>query len=558
MTLETARASVIETPPVRSIALILGLCAVGASHGVVAAQTVEPTVWVTGAPLRMANGLHFGPDGRLYVASVVGREIVVLDPETGEVLDRLGPARGVEGPDDVAFGPDGSLYWTSILTGVVGRLAPDGEVSHQVVAPGVNPITVSDGGRVFVALCFLGDALYELDPALESAPRAIARDVGDGCASNGMDWGPDGALYGPRWFQGEITRIDVDSGEITTVVAGFDTPAALKFDSRGRMHVLDAATGEVVRVDLEAGSRETIAALEPGLDNLAFDASDRLYVSSFTDHSVVEVLEDGTTRTVSPAGLGTPGGVAVLGTSVYVADVLSLKELDAGTGDVVGVERSVIGVSPLAAPFTVSTAGERLVVTSWFGNTVQVWDPATREIVETHDDLVVPLNAVGFDGDLVVAELGGSRVVRIPAGDPTARIPLAEGLGVPAGLAASDGDLWVADRAGGAVLQVVADGERLAEPIPVATGLSAPEGLAVGADGRLLAVEAGAGRLSAIDPASGAVTTVAEGLRLGAPASAGAPPTWIFNGVAVAPSGAIYVTGDVAGEIYRVDPGSGR
>ena len=64
---------------------------------------------VTGASLSGANGMHFGPDGFLYVASVLGSEIVVLDPETGEIKRRI--ADGVTGPDDIAFASDGSDLW---------------------------------------------------------------------------------------------------------------------------------------------------------------------------------------------------------------------------------------------------------------------------------------------------------------------------------------------------------------------------------------------------------------------------------------------------------------
>ena len=63
----------------------------------------------------------------------------------------------------------------------------------------------------------------------------------------------------------------------------------------------------------------------------------------------------------------------------------------------------------------------------------------------------------------------------------------------------------------------------------VASGLSFPEGLAVGADGTLLAVELGVGRLSAIDLETGRVRSIAEGLALGAPGSEGMPPTRTFN-----------------------------
>jgi hypothetical protein len=47
----------------------------------------------------------------------------------------------------------------------------------------------------------------------------------------------------------------------------------------------------------------------------------------------------------------------------------------------------------------------------------------------------------------------------------------------------------------------------------------------VAADGSLLVVESGAGRLSRIDLATGRINTVADGLALGAPSIPGAPPT---------------------------------
>jgi sugar lactone lactonase YvrE len=152
--------------------------------------------FVEGSPLHGANGIIVDAQGRLNIASVAGREIVVMDRESGAIVDRIGPERGVEGPDDLIFDADGTLYWTSLLTGEVGRLSPDGEKRGQMVSPGVNPITISDDGRLFVALDFLGDALYELDPALEEPPRLIAENLG---WMNGMDWGPDGFLYGPMW-----------------------------------------------------------------------------------------------------------------------------------------------------------------------------------------------------------------------------------------------------------------------------------------------------------------------------------------------------------------------
>ena len=111
-----------------------------------------PEVLVQGAPIHGTNGIMFDEEDHLYIASAIGREIVVMDPQSGGILDRIGTDRGVETPDDLHFGLDGSLYWTSIMTGDVGRLTPEGVVAHQIIQPGVNPITFSDDGRLFVGL----------------------------------------------------------------------------------------------------------------------------------------------------------------------------------------------------------------------------------------------------------------------------------------------------------------------------------------------------------------------------------------------------------------------
>ena len=518
-------------------------------------ERTDVEMFVEGAPLHGANGIIFDTQDRLHIASVVGREIVVMDRESGAIVDRMGPERGVEGPDDLIFDADGTLYWTSLLTGEVGRLSPDGEKRGQLVSPGVNPITISDDGRLFVALDFLGDALYELDPVLEEPPRLIAENLG---WMNGMDWGPDGFLYGPIWTEGRVDRVNVETGVVSTVVEGFSVPAAVKFDSRGRLHVLDTERGEIVRVDRATGSKEVVSTALAGGDNLAFDSSDRLFVSSWLDGSIVEVLADGSTRTVSPGGVMAAGGIAVLGSgadeSVYVADILSLKQIDATTGAVTGVVPNLLGVSTITSPLTVAADGDNLILSSWFGSMVQVWNPRSSEVVEAHEIAAIPLDATRFEGDLVVAELQTARVVRITGPNETDRVTLASGLGVPAGLAASDGNLWVADQGAGTIIQVIADGEVLSDPRLVATDLRGPEGLAAASDGVLYVVEAAAGRLSRVDVATGEVSAVADSLALGAPGIPGMPPTWIFNGVAIGPSGTIYVTGDIENIIYRIRP----
>ena len=55
---------------------------------------------------------HLGVTGRRQRLRRQRRryEITIHDPENGEVLDRLGPDQGVNGPDDVYVADDGTIY----------------------------------------------------------------------------------------------------------------------------------------------------------------------------------------------------------------------------------------------------------------------------------------------------------------------------------------------------------------------------------------------------------------------------------------------------------------
>ena len=274
-----------------------------------------------------------------------------------------------------------------------------------------------------------------------------------------------------------------------------------------------------------------------------------MFVSHNDDGSIFEILPGGQPRTVSEGGMIAPGGVAVLnrphgGESVFVADIWTLREFNGLTGRAVSAAHSSFAApGGITAPLTVAADGENLIVSSWLGNSVQVWNPQTRQVVENHPEFAVPMNAIRFQGDLIVAELGTHSLVRVT---PGVRTTLTDALYVPAGLAASGGNLWVSDWASGIVWQI------LPTMMPIAMGLEGPEGLAVDQDGSLLVVESRAGRLSRISLSTRAVTTVADGLELGAAGTPSMPPTWVFNGVAVGPSGAIYVTGDKTNVLYRL------
>ncbi len=122
---------------------------------------------------------------------------------------------------------------------------------------------------------------------------------------------------------------------------------------------------------------------------------------------------------------------------------------------------------------------------------------------------------------------------------------------MPSGLATDGVDLWAADWAAGTVSQIIED-DATVEPVVIASGLAQPEGLAVASDGSLLVSETGAGRISRIDPATGTVTPLVEGLDFGMPAPALLPPVNTLAGVAVDDAGSLYIS--TAEGVFRYDP----
>ncbi len=564
-------------------------------------QNAELKVLVKGAKLQAANGLDVGPDGHLYVASVNGQEIVVMNKNNGKILKRFGPV-DVLGPDDLVFNPDGSaLYWTDILVGEIGRMDMEtGEVKKQFVAPGVNPIRFTkDGSRLFTALDFLGDGLYELDPDLDAPPRQIIscpdfpEDPTAVCLGffNSFDTRmEDGRLwlYGPLFAANLVIAIDVTDelptatlnfpadlfggpvgGPAIRVVAGldgsFENPAAAKFGPDGMLYVLDQA-GELWKVNADGTDDKTLfTTLQPGLDNMTFDEDGTLYMTN-NDHGwVAEILPSGQARYISPGGVIAPMGLAVMSgpnnqDKVFLADLFNLRQFNGTSGQQEAIYKGYlvpivpeVGIAPLILPMNISLDGEDLVVSSWFSGGVQVWNPMNG-VTEYYPDFGSPMDAVRFQNDIIVCNvdvLASPPVIGLFWASTGDAIDLGGALALPGGLATDGETLWVGDWATGTIYEVTFNGSVPDSVEPLVTGLKNPEGLALDQNNGLLVVEWGESRLSRIDRDTGERSTVVDGLKLGKP-GLGAPPMWSFDAVAVGPSGDIYLSISGENAIYKV------
>jgi sugar lactone lactonase YvrE len=521
------------------------------------AATAGPIALVEGMPYGQSfhgiHGMTFGPDDTLYAGSVVGQATYTVDTESGAVNEYLSPPLGMA--DDLEWSPDGEqLAWTGFLLGkVFAQGGEDGNIVELASGfPGANSIAYKQDGRLFFSQVFAGDALWELDPTGVEEPRKILENVG---GLNGFDFGPDGWLYGPLWFKGQVVRVNVDTGEMKTVAEGFQIPAAVNFDSTGNLWVVDTQAGEVLRVDVKTGARTRMAEVPSSIDNLAIDSRDRVFISNMADNGIYQIgPEEGTVRTVREEKLAAPAGIAYYQGDLHVADTFAYRVVDSETGAIEERRRMFkASLDELDYPVAAFADAEEVILTSWTSSTVQRIDRKSGDTIEMIHGFNAPVAGVRLpDGRLVVAELGSGKLVEVATDGE--RRTVVEGLIGPAGLAlAADGTVYLTEVGSGPDTGSLAHVDLgSGEKHIVAEGLRLPEGVAVAANGKLVVAEVGIQSLVEIDPGSGERRVLAVGLPIGLPSFEGGPPAFLPTGVAAAPDGSVYFTSDLENAIYKL------
>ncbi len=514
------------------------------------AQTYEVTKLVPGSAFHGVHGLGIDKAGRLFAGSVAGAALYEVDRNNGTAKIAIPAPEGMA--DDIAFAPDGTMAWTGFLTGDLYSRKGDGPIKKLASGlPGINSLAYRKDGRLYATTVFLGDTLYEIDVEGVKPPRMIMEKMG---GLNGFEFGPDDMLYGPLWFKGQVAKVDVDKPELTVVADGFKIPAAVNFDSKGNLWVVDTALGQLVRVDPKTGAKKMVAQLKPSLDNLAIDDKDRIFVSNMADNGIQEVdPETGAAKQLIIGKLALPGGIGVVSDgardTIYVADVFAYRTVDGATGEVSEPARMHADGVTLEYPMSATAKDDEVILSSWFTGTVQVIDRKSGKTREMMHDFKAPHDAIRLaDGSILVNELGSKSLIRASGEHGKDRNVLIGGLEGPVGLVGGPkGDVYVAEAFAGQVSKVESDGEKTV----VAKDLKMPQGIALAGDGKLIVAEVGAKRIVQIDPKSGNVTEIAGNLPIGLPAAVpGGLP--VPTGVGVGASGTIYFSSNIENAIYKV------
>ncbi|MBX3484676.1 SMP-30/gluconolactonase/LRE family protein [Phenylobacterium sp.] len=505
--------------------------------GAATAQTV--TQITPGSHFHGVHGIRFAPGGELYAGSVIGQTLYAVDVETGAVRVVEGPPKGMA--DDIAFGPGGQVVWTAISQGIVYTRRGDGPV--EVLAkdmPGANSVAFSrDGRHLYLGQVFAGDGVWELDASGKAPPRRITGPVG---GFNSFAVGPDGALYGPLWFKGQVARIDPQTGDLKVIAEGLQTPAAVKFDSKDNLYAIDTKVGVLYRIDIATGAKTKVAQLKPSLDNMEFGKGDRLFISNMVDNGIeeVDVRTGGLRQVLKRTGLSNAADIAVLSEggkdTLYVADSFAMRMVDGATGEIRDIARSYS--DDIGNPQSVGAQGDRVYFVG--GPRIDVRDRAGRRV-----GLIENLGGAAADvagapnGDVLILLADGD-LVRA-SGD--ARIKVASGLKTAVSLAAGPDDTaFVVERDAGRVVRIDLRSGAVTE---AAAGFAKPRAVAVRPDGSLIVLDSGAKSVIEV-AADGKRTVLARDLPLGHVAAA----PW--GGVAIGGSGAVYVAADGDNSIWRI------
>ena len=311
-------------------------------------------------------------------------------------------------------------------------------------------------------------------------------------------------LYGPLWFKGQVAKVDVDKAELTVVADGFKIPAAVNFDSKGNLWVVDTALGQLVRVDPKTGAKKMVAQLKPSLDNLAIDDKDRIFVSNMADNGIQEVdPETGAAKQVIIGKLALPGGIGVVSDgakdTIYVADVFAYRTVDGATGEVSEPARMHADGVTLEYPMSATAKGDdvhpvELVHRHGAGDRPQDRQDRSRCCTTSRRRTTPSSSATAASSS--TSSAASHWFASAASTARTARWSLAASRGRSGWSADSKGDVYVTEAFAGQVSLIESNGEKTV----IAKDLKMPEGIALTPDGNLIVAEVGAKRIVQIDP----------------------------------------------------------
>lgn len=205
-------------------------------------------VAASGPVLNDPHDLAFGPDGNLYIADKFANRVVLMNPDTLEIIGSIGDGI-LSGVHDVSFGSDGRLYIaaTGLNAVVIYNMATG--VPQNEGALGPFPRTegalAHSNGRLYVMASGTGQLFALAEDRVLATANGMpgAHDVAEA---------PDGTLWVADNFQKRLVQFTEDLEQLRTLEGpqfGFVGPRYLDIDLDGILYVADQEAHRVLKID---------------------------------------------------------------------------------------------------------------------------------------------------------------------------------------------------------------------------------------------------------------------------------------------------------------------
>ena len=384
----------------------------------------------------------------------------------------------------------------------------DGWVLERVTPPsrlfGANGLRTAPDGRILVAQV-TGSQISALE-VNSGELSTISAKGGDIVAPDDLAFGPSGDLYVTEVMDGRVSVVD-DAGRGRIIRADIPSANGITFHE-GRLFVGEfRESGRILELDLSGGEPRVLLENVPMPNAMEVGPDGLLYFPVLGANEIWRVHPDGGTPETVATGLGLPDAVKfdtkgnIVSTQIQSGEVL---RVDPRNGDQTVLAALHPGLDNL------TFVGDRLFVSSFTGEITEILaSGAARSVLP--GGLNGPLDlTVGADGELYVSD-GSHLYSYSPKSESGLRsVAMLFTPGYPGflrGLTASGpGELTVTTTTG----QIRRYRPQDAETDLIAEGFDQLYGVAVTRDGVAIVAELGAGRLLAIQGSD--VKVLASGL----------------------------------------------
>lgn len=243
------------------------------------------------------HDLEIGPDGKLYIADKFGARIVIMDPDTLEVVGVLGEG-ALPGVHDISINAHGTaaIAVTGVsVVAVYDDVANAGKQPNLVLsAPRAEGGLAHSNGRIYAMASGVGMlAAFEGETLIASVGgHGGAHDVAEDL--DGNIWVADNAARRLVKYTPDLERL----GVLDHPKFGFVGPRYLDFDDFGRLVVADQDAHRVLLIDPDGPDGGTLLGVlgdgAPGLGANKFDdpegvvvIGNRYYISDSDNNRIV-------------------------------------------------------------------------------------------------------------------------------------------------------------------------------------------------------------------------------------------------------------------------------